>query len=277
MKTIAIALGLLLVASSSNDYDASLSRIDRLVVWNVGQGLWTTWVLGDECRHFDMGGERAPWQAISKLCSHRRNSVRFSHWDQDHIGFVRRARNLLANLCLAARPRGNATAKKMKLLEAMSECDDPIGDLNEISPSPLSDANSSSRVYVAAGRWLLPGDSPSSQERIWLTKLSGSSPGILVLGHHGSRSSTSKALLDHLVKLKLAVASARRKRYGHPHRHVLAHLKQYGVAAISTEDWGTLHWEAPPRGLTVDKRDIPYSSCEPPAHSKHSHCKRSGL
>ena len=30
----------------------------RLIVWNVGQGQWVTWVQDKVCLHFDAGGER---------------------------------------------------------------------------------------------------------------------------------------------------------------------------------------------------------------------------
>lgn len=63
---------------------------------------------------------------------------------------------------------------------------------------------------------------------------------VLALGHHGSRTSTSKDLLKELPNLKLAIASARKRRYGHPHRETVEALGKFKVPILSTEDWGNI-------------------------------------
>jgi competence protein ComEC len=77
-------------------------------------------------------------------------------------------------------------------------------------------------------------------EKIWLRAraLAGAGPRWLVLGHHGSRTSTSEALLTHLSGLKQALASSRMARFGHPHAEVRTACRKHGVALISTEAWG---------------------------------------
>jgi competence protein ComEC len=74
-----------------------------------------------------------------------------------------------------------------------------------------------------------------------LSGLSGSR--ILVLGHHGSRTSTSSLLLDHLPRLTAAVSSARFRKYGHPHARVRRDLAKRHIPLLRTEEWGNLHFE----------------------------------
>ena len=63
----------------------------------------------------------------------------------------------------------------------------------------------------------------------------------LLLGHHGSRTSTSEQLLVGLPHLKLAIASSRHRRFGHPHLETQLRLKSHHVPLITTEDWVNIH------------------------------------
>lgn len=86
---------------------------------------------------------------------------------------------------------------------------------------------------------LFPGDSPRAQEKRWFPQAPLDTR-ILVLGHHGSRTATSHQLVARLRHLKMAIASARFKKYGHPHIETKARLKQAHVPLLKTEDWGHL-------------------------------------
>ena len=37
-------------------------QVKKLILWDVGQGQWATLISSDYCHHFDMGGEKAPWE-----------------------------------------------------------------------------------------------------------------------------------------------------------------------------------------------------------------------
>ncbi|MEB3766250.1 DNA internalization-related competence protein ComEC/Rec2 [Acinetobacter sp. MD2] len=63
---------------------------------------------------------------------------------------------------------------------------------------------------------------------------------VLILGHHGSRHSSSMAFLTQL-KPKIAVASAGfDNRYGHPSREVKQRLAELGIPLYSTAEQGTM-------------------------------------
>lgn len=209
------------------------------VVWNVGQGLWSTLVDDNSCWHFDMGGEHAPWTKIMRRCRGRENHAHFSHWDSDHISFAGRARNFLPNICRFELPAFPRSEQKKRMLESLEACEGPV-PFQEWRPQTQAASNDLSAVVAWLGV-LIPGDSSKSAEKKWIPRLAPLEQiSILVLGHHGSRTSTSRELLSHMPHLRMAVASARFKRYGHPHAEVVQLLRDYRVPLLSTEDWGNV-------------------------------------
>jgi competence protein ComEC len=234
----------------------------ELIVWNVGQGLWVTEHNTKGCEHFDSGGEFAPWGSIIASCAAAtlQNEFNYSHWDLDHVRVVRLAFQRLRGSCLEREPNGHTESKyKLNLFLNLPLCKhndvyesqerkSPDRELIEISwhkfsTTHRSSSNDVSRVVTFDKRVLVPGDSTAREEAAWSRSSSLSSIELLVAGHHGSRTSTSEQLLHALPHLRQAVASARAARYGHPHAEVRSRLRRHGVALISTEDWGSLHFE----------------------------------
>lgn len=183
------------------------------------------------------------WSTLKTECRSKLNRVYFSHWDQDHIGFLKRAHQILSNLCIAAMPGGDTKSpRKLNLFKAVPFCQaqDPLVHELKTPVSQLPKAsNDSSRVFLLRKRNLVPGDSSQKQEAEW-SKANLNLVDSLILGHHGSRTSTSPTLLKRLVNLKIAIASARKSRYGHPHKETNHKLKEHGVSVLSTNDWGTI-------------------------------------
>jgi competence protein ComEC len=226
---------------------SSSVRADELIVWNVGQGLWVTQVEKSRCLHFDTGGERAPGRSLEKLCQGKDNLYLFSHWDWDHVGLVQKAFHRLQNSCVLRAPAGEANEKRQELFSSLQPCSirwpSEIQELKSSTKARTS--NDASRVFVLRNV-VLPGDSTSKREKDWSLNFSVHKASLLILGHHGSRTSTSAKLLEKMPELKQAVASARKQKYGHPHVQVVTRLKLKGIALLSTEEWGTLHFEMKP-------------------------------
>lgn len=215
-----------------------------LIVWNVGQGLWVTVTSDRECDHFDMGGERVNWSKVLAICGPKLNHAFFSHWDSDHIDFAERASQKLSQFCVASMPGGVGGERKMEVFSHFKKCNSEEENIDELKferDSKRNSTNDSSRIYEFQNA-LMPGDSTQREERIWLQQIK-EKISVLILGHHGSRTSTSEKLLLALPSLKLAIASARKHRYGHPHKEVLARLRSHGVAALSTEQWNNIFIE----------------------------------
>jgi beta-lactamase superfamily II metal-dependent hydrolase len=99
--------------------------------------------------------------------------------------------------------------------------------------------------FVSGERSILfTGDSPTSIEQ-YLAKTIPDllDVDILKLGHHGSRTSTTAALLKVTTPNLALVSAGKNNSYGHPHKEVTDLLKQFGVPIVSTQDQGTVVFE----------------------------------
>lgn len=217
---------------------------NQLIVWNVGQGQWATLVRGADCWHFDFGGERNPIKSVYPICHWRQNHLVLSHGDRDHFSFLNSLKTNFKNICLDGHNWSSQLQAKMKVT-GIKTCD--LDKQNEFDwYVPLqnkfdSDDNKKSQI-VQTSNWLIPGDAPQKNEHGWLTlKHKVEQIRYLLLGHHGSRTSTSNELIERLSNLRQCIASSRLKKYGHPHREVVQKLRGH-CALLRTEEWGHLHF-----------------------------------
>ena len=149
---------------------------------------------------------------------------------------------MLPTLCALNWPRGKLSARKQALKRGIPACADaaPFAHWNGVERGR---SNAYSRVALFE-KVLLPGDSGRAEEKFWIRELRGiESAKILILGHHGSQTATSKVLLEKLRSIRMAIASARFARYGHPHAKVEKSLQKKRVPLLRTEDWGTIRLE----------------------------------
>jgi len=216
------------------------------IIWNVGQGQWITALTPFHCHHFDWGGEKFPIQTFKTICNDKVNEFYFSHWDWDHIGGLRYLSQLNIKACLRVGPGGKSPSiRKSGLFLGIPICPLPEDTQIQLLPFPknvlrANTSNEESHVFIFQNKFLIPGDSTQRAEKQWGQNSRLQKIQFLSLGHHGSRTSTSGYLLQHLPRLKLAVASARFRKYGHPHLEVLQKLKQKKIPVLSTEYWGSI-------------------------------------
>lgn len=233
MPQLLLIFSLLLTPKSFRE-----DSFSKFTLWNVGQGQWVTLSTATHCHHIDSGGEFVDWASINKSCSKKINTIRFTHYDWDHIRFVNQLRDLSSIVCRESIPRYPIPSEKRKIIESIPICKSSSSVRLIYAGHPKS-SNHQSHVFHILNKFLIPGDSPSSLEAQWINKPEVSTE-VLVLGHHGSRTSTSSALL-HRFRFKQALVSARKKRYGHPHKIVQERLKKYRIPLIKTEEWGNIH------------------------------------
>jgi competence protein ComEC len=216
---------------------------EMFVVWNVGQGQWVTLINRETCIHFDMGGEQSKIGLSAQHCRNKSHRVWLSHDDWDHINFLGSGRSQFPDLCLMSVRPIPRSWRKRKLLNNIADCTDRPRDINlELiwqSHDPKASSNDRSLVALSYSV-LIPGDSLAAQEHKWSLHPHLRQVQTLIVGHHGSRTSTSKFLLDRLPSLTQAIASSRRSRYGHPHFEVEVRLRRKNIPLVSTEDWGNI-------------------------------------
>ncbi len=110
------------------------------------------------------------------------------------------------------------------------------------------DANALScvlRIRTPAGvAALLPGDIGVSQERALVAATDGLRADLLLAPHHGSRSSSSAALLAAVQPRWALVQSGYRNRFGHPAPEVLARYQAHGVRVAESPRCGAMRWHS---------------------------------
>lgn len=250
MKNNAVLTSIFMIVFFKLNFALSPPHTDQWVVWNVGQGQWVTHVESLSCEHFDVGGEFGSFRSIRRSllsqCAGKQNRLFLSHWDYDHFLNIPSLAKAVPHLCWAILPEF-AQHKKMavKILELQIPiCAGTQTKFHLWIPWSARNTNEASIVFQK-NSVLLSGDSPIQQEKIWAEEIPHlHETRALVLGHHGSRTSTGKDLLSHLTNLKYAIASARYRKYRHPHPDTLKRLSEFQIPVLKTEDWGNIWFES---------------------------------
>ena len=87
---------------------------------------------------------------------------------------------------------------------------------------------------------LITGDRSTLGEKLLMQRLELPKLDVLVVGHHGSKTSTSQELLD-ITQPKVAVISVEKdNRYGHPNQEILDRLTAIGCQIYRTDRDGTI-------------------------------------
>ena len=102
------------------------------------------------------------------------------------------------------------------------------------------------RVQSAVGTsLLLSGDIEAAQEASLLERERARLPStVLLVPHHGSRTSSSGAFLDAVAPRTAVVQAGYRSRYGHPAPDVLARYEARGITVLRSDDCGAWTWAA---------------------------------
>jgi len=100
------------------------------------------------------------------------------------------------------------------------------------------------RVTDAAGRsLLLTGDIEAEQEqRLVLGDATALRSTVLVVPHHGSKTSSSGGFLDAVAPQRAVLQAGYRNRYGHPAAPVLARYAEHGIGVIRSDACGAWSW-----------------------------------
>jgi competence protein ComEC len=122
----------------------------------------------------------------------------------------------------------------------------------------VADANKISaviRVRFGGFSALLTGDAGEEEEAAILARNPGLRAQLLKAGHHGSRTSTSAALLDAVRPGLVVISAGRRNRYGHPAPETLRRLEARGIAVARTDREGTVSVRVPAGGAGWERME----------------------
>lgn len=109
-----------------------------------------------------------------------------------------------------------------------------------------------SKLTYGNNSFMLTGDMEQNLENYLTTaEKENLKSDVLKVGHHGSRTSTSKEFLG-WVSPKYAVISAKTgNKYGHPHKEILERLNNFGVKIFRTDENGTIKIESDGENISI--------------------------
>ncbi|MEP6898466.1 MAG: DNA internalization-related competence protein ComEC/Rec2, partial [Rhodanobacter sp.] len=224
-------------------------------VWvlDVGQGLSVLLRTRDHALLYDAGarfpsgfdlGEAVALPSIHALGIARLDVLMISHGDNDHAGG---ATAVAAAFPLAVRYAGEPARMRVPMQQCVAG---QAWQWDGVHFRVLSPArgegdrdNDSSCVLLVegrGGRLLLTGDISSNIEPQVAAALAPGSAPVLLVPHHGSKTSSSAVFIA-AVQPSLAVVSAGwRNRFGHPKPEVLERYLQAHVPLLNTADSGAI-------------------------------------
>lgn len=98
------------------------------------------------------------------------------------------------------------------------------------------------RLVYGNNSIMLTGDATIKTEKIILSgnSINSLKSTILKIGHHGSRTSTSREFLTAVSPEYAFISNGKNNKYGHPHPETLSILNEFGVKILRTDEIGTV-------------------------------------
>jgi len=235
-------------------------------VWqlDVGQGLAILVRTRHHTLMYDAGprfgeldqGERVVLPALRKLGVKGVDLMLISHAHADHAGGARAiARGLPVNRVVSGEPSDLPAQLQAERCESGRQWTWDGVDF-QLWHWPLAgDSNQNSCVLLVEAngeRLLLSGDIDAAAERALLGSPLAVPIDWLQAPHHGSRSSSSGALLDVLQPKAALISRGQGNSFGHPHATVIARYQKRGMAIYDSADQGAIR-------LQLGRFEVPWS------------------
>ena len=231
------------------------------IALDVGQGSSTLFLSSDSAVLVDCGGSSQTdpgdlaADALASIGATKLDALILTHLDDDHFnGIPQLFWRLDVEQVLL--PKAVSDPEPLSLLMELAEAENCavtfVTEVETLSAGgaditlypPLSGGSSNEEglfVLCSAGGFdaLITGDADAFTERLLLKYYPIPDLELLVAGHHGSKHSTSAALLDTL-RPELAIISAGYNSYGHPAPETLERLETAGAETLRTDLSGTI-------------------------------------
>ena len=238
------------------------SGLDAYVL-DVGQGESVLLTSGEQFALVDCGSRNSWYDAGGIAADHLATMgcgtldyLILTHYDYDHVSGVEkllsrvRVGTLLlpdveddAGMRLRVELAAASHGAEIRYVEA--ETDFPLGESGLTVYPPAAEGGDNERclaILCTRGDYdlLITGDMDMAAERQLIATYGLPDIETLVVGHHGSRSSTSEELLEALTP-ETAVISVGDNSYGHPAEDALRRLVLSDVEIFRTDKQGTVH------------------------------------
>lgn len=241
-------------------------------VWqlDVGQGLAIVVRTRHHTLLYDSGprfgdfdaGERVVLPALHKLGVNHLDLMLLSHADADHAGgALAVAKGLPVSFVISGDPPGLPEALNAEACETGRQWQWDGVAFHLWQWADAHDSNQRScvlQIEANGERLLLTGDIDSAAERDLLNSVLAVPTQWLQAPHHGSRSSSSMALLKVLQPHAVLISRGQGNSFGHPHPTVIARYRKQGIHIHDSAEQGAIHLQLgrfqPARSMRQQRR-----------------------
>lgn len=226
----------------------------------------------------DTGGkityEKKEWQKSNKTYNVSDGVIKFlkskgitkldyliiSHGDQDHAGD---ALNIIKKLNVkkVVLNKGSTNSLEKKIINTNVKITNNYNlkyfnviNLNNGFYDNENDASLVNYITFLKYKFLFMGDAPKNVEEKIIEKYNLFNIDVLKVGHHGSKTSSSKYFIDKIIPKYSVISVGRNNRYGHPHEEALSNL--INTKILRTDSDGTITFK-----INKNKFDIDF--CKP--------------
>ena len=258
----------------------SIIKNNYLVAIDVGQGDSTLLHINNQNILIDTGGQIGTIGNKNKksiisdnlilmfksMGINKINKIVITHGDADHMG---EAINLVNNFKVekVIFNCGHHNYLEKKLIKILNKKQIPfyscIQELNIddnklyfLQTKEYSNENDNSNVIyteINGNRFLLMGDAGVEKEKDILEKYNISNVDILKVGHHGSKTSSSKEFVNEIKPKYSVISVGKNNRYGHPNKEVLENLKESKI--YRTDEDGSIMFKIKNDKLRIETNE----------------------
>ena len=267
LRPLGWPLLLILVVPPRERVEEGLADIWQL---DVGQGLAILVRTRHHALLYDAGprfgdfdiGERVVLPALRKLNVKSLDLMLLSHADADHAGGARAvSRRIPVNRIISGDPPGLPAELSAEACESGAQWQWDGVSFQLWQWPGAHDSNQRScvlQIEAKGERLLLTGDIDTQAERNLLESPLAVETHWLQAPHHGSRSSSSMALLKVLSPQGVLISRGHGNSFGHPHPTVLARYRKQGLRIYDSAEHGAIHLQLgtfePPQTMRQQQR-----------------------
>ncbi|WP_042413432.1 ComEC/Rec2 family competence protein [Geomicrobium sp. JCM 19038] len=97
-------------------------------------------------------------------------------------------------------------------------------------------------VEIGGLTWLFTGDLEEEGERQLIGEYPTLEVDVLKAGHHGSRTSSTDAFIEHIKPSVAVITAGEDNRFNHPHADVVETLRRHNVQVVGTHENGAIRF-----------------------------------